>query len=63
MSDDEGDNAIRRSPRKGADGGPVMTADAARNIIRNKKEPNVMLQTKLQEDQKPETGKNQRQLP
>ena len=38
MSDDEGDNAIRRSPRKGADGGPVMPADAARNILRKKTE-------------------------
>ena len=37
MSDDEMAQAIRRSPRKGADGQPVMAADAARNILQNKK--------------------------
>jgi hypothetical protein len=37
MSDDEMEDALRRSPRKNADGQPVMAADAARNIIQNKK--------------------------
>ncbi len=37
MSDDEMADAIRRSPRKPADGQPVMAADAARNILLNKK--------------------------
>ena len=36
MSDDEMAEAVRRSPRKGADGQPVMAADAARNILQNK---------------------------
>jgi hypothetical protein len=37
MSDDEMADGIRRSPRKAADGQPVMPADAARNILQNKK--------------------------
>jgi hypothetical protein len=37
MSDDEMADAVRRSPRKAADGQPVMAADAARNILQNKK--------------------------
>ena len=32
-------DGIRRSPRKGSDGQPVMAADAARNILQNKKTP------------------------
>ena len=39
MSDDEMADGIRRSPRKGSDGQPVMAADAARNILQNKKTP------------------------
>ena len=56
------EDAIRRSPRKTADGQPVMAADAARNIIQNKKkykEPNVMLQTKIQLEQKPHPKKGE----
>ena len=38
MSDDETAKDIRRSPRKtGADGQPLMPADAARKILQNKK--------------------------
>ena len=37
MSDDEMADAIRRSPRKAADGQPVNAADAARNVLQNKK--------------------------
>ena len=37
MSDDEMAEAVRRSPRKAADGQPVMAADAAKNILQNKK--------------------------
>jgi hypothetical protein len=37
MSDDEMADGIRRSPRKAADGRPVMAADAARNILQNKR--------------------------
>ena len=40
MSEDEMAQAVRRSPRKGADGQPVMAADAAKNILQNKKTRN-----------------------
>ena len=63
MSDDEMADAIRRSPRKTAEGQPVMPAVAAKNILQNKntkKQPNVMLQKNCQLKQKPHPKKRVR---
>jgi hypothetical protein len=54
MSDDETAEAIRRSPRKtGADGQPLMPADAATNILQNKK---IQKGTKRDPPEKPPVG-------